>query len=82
MSELKLNRFEAWVRDAEPGDQILYLQSDTAQRDRKTATFFYEAAKRGEVFLFQKRVRFGIFNYYARRITPKTGEIMKPEEYY
>lgn len=71
-------RFETWLREAEPGDQIMYLQADHASRKPEVAKLFSDAAHRGEVFLFQKRVRFGVYNYYARRVTKSTGERIRP----
>ncbi len=78
----KMNRFQTWLETAEFGDVIMYLQADTAQRDRQVSAFFYQAAKDGKVFLYQKRIRTGVFNYYAKRIRPKAGRVLAPGEIY
>lgn len=72
----KLTKFKNWLANASTGDQILYLQADHASRSPKVQKFFMRSAERGEVFLFQKRVRFGIYNYYAKRLSPKAGRIL------
>ena len=72
------DRFDEWFEKSEPGDVIMYLQSDWAERRPHISRRFMEAAYRGEVFLYQRRVRPGVFNYYARRVTQATGQRIKP----
>lgn len=74
-----MDRFVEWLENAEAGDVIMYLQADTAQRHIKARDFFYKASEEGKVFLYQKRVRFGVFNYYAKRISPDVGETLRPK---
>lgn len=76
-----MNRFVTWLSEAEVGDVIMYLQADTASRNPAIQKLFFDAAKEGKVFLYQKRVRYGVFNYYAKRITAEAGAKLKPEEY-
>jgi len=71
-------RFVAWIADAEIGDQIMYLQADYAGRNPSLQKLFWDAASEGLVFLHQKRVREGVFNYYAKRISKRAGKSLKP----
>jgi len=74
-----VERFENWLQLSEPGDVIMYLQSDSAARHPAVRRVFYTAAENGLVFLYQKRVRFGVFNYYAKRLSTEAGRKLKPE---
>ncbi|AAT69505.1 gp29 [Alphaproteobacteria phage PhiJL001] len=75
---MSVDRFKDWLREAEPGDQIMYMQADYAGRRPEVARFFMDAAEEGKVFLFQKKVREGVYNYFARRVKPSTGKALKP----
>lgn len=76
-----MTRFEVWLRDAQVGDKILYMQSDHASRNPEVQQLFMKAAEDGLVFLYQKRVRFGVFNYYAKRLSEQAGKKLKPWEW-
>lgn len=75
-----MKRFEEWLKNAEVGKTIMYMQADFAGRKPEVAAFFHNAALEGKVFLYQKKVREGVYRYYAKRVTPKTGEIIRPWE--
>ncbi len=74
------DKFKTWLDEADVGDTIMYLQADHASRNPEVRRLFMIAAEAGLVFLYQKRVRFGVFNYYAKRLSPKAGDILKAWE--
>jgi hypothetical protein len=78
---MSIERFKQWIENSEPGDNILYLQSDHASKSPAIQKLFWQAAIDGKVFLYQKRVRPGIFNYFAKKVTPRTGKVIKPFDY-
>lgn len=73
-----VGRFIEWMAEAETGDVIIYMQADFAGRQPEVQRFFWEAARDGKVFLYQKRVRPGVFNYFAKRVSPRTGKKIAP----
>jgi hypothetical protein len=72
------DEFKEWVRTAEVGDRLLYMQADYAQRVPDLAKAAMEAAEQGEVFLSQKKIGVGVYNFYATRVSKKTGRVIKP----
>ncbi len=75
-----LKRYESWLATASVGDKIMYMQADHASRRPEVQQFFWQAARDGKVFLYQKRARAGVYKYYAKRISEKSGKILKPWE--
>ena len=75
---MNLERIKKWLDESVPGDRIMYLQSDWAGRRPEIQKIMMKAAERGLVALTQKRLGEGRYNYYATRVTPKSGEILRP----
>ena len=71
-------RIDDWLAEAEEGQVIMYLQADSATRRPDVAAKMMTAAEEGLVFLYRKRARAGIFNHYAKRVSKRTGKIIKP----
>lgn len=67
-----------WVKKAKVGDSLMYLQADHCGRAEELAEAVRELAEQGLVFMYQKKVREGVFNYYIRRVSKETGKIIKP----
>ena len=79
--DMGLQRFIDWIETARPGESILYMQGANAEANQEARDLFWTAAKEGKVFLFQKRVRPGVFNYMARKLSPKAGYTLRPESW-
>lgn len=70
--------FAKWLEKARVNDECVYHQGATASENRSTAQAAYDAAKNCQVFLYQRRVAVGVFNYIARKVEPKCGELIRP----
>lgn len=73
-----IERYATWLEEAEVGDSIRYLQADYAGRGPLVQKWFMAQAEAGKVFLYQKRVpgRTGVWNYYAKKLSPRAGQIL------
>lgn len=74
--------FNYWLEDAAVGEECVYHLGESCYGAAcKDAA--YQAAERGEVLLFQRRVdRFkGIFSFHARRLSEAAGRVLKPKGY-
>jgi hypothetical protein len=71
-------RFAAWLKGAAVGEEVCYHEGELA-RAATSGAAAYEAACRGEVFLYQRRLGPGCFAYMARRVDLKTGQLIKPQ---
>lgn len=75
---MNFERLRAWLEEAETGATIRYMQADFAGRRPELRDLMWEAAVRGDVCLFQKRVRPGVYNYMAKKVSRRTGRVMSP----
>jgi hypothetical protein len=69
--------FEHWLRYAPKRDTLCYFYGLTVQ-NTDIQKVVYQAAERGQVFLYRKRVGYGRYKFYARKVSKETGEIIKP----
>ena len=72
------DRIENWLRESEQGDTLMYLQADRASRRPEISERMMQAAEDGLVFLYQKKVRPGVYNHYAKRLSSSAGRALKP----
>ena len=80
-SDLTVEQFSDWLVDANVGDDVVYFTGSTVNGNPVRAAA-YNAALGGLVFLYQKRVRWGVFAYHARRVDLSTGRLIKPSGVY
>lgn len=74
---MDVKQFERWVQRAAYGDEVEYYRG-LCCAGSGTARMAYDCAVRGQVFLYQRRVHFGVFSYMARRVSPKAGAMLAP----
>ena len=75
---MNLERFENWLKDAKPGDKIMYLLAERASARPEIRDFWWAAAEKGLVTLYQEKVRPGIYKHWAKCIDKSTGKLLKP----
>ncbi len=71
-------RYREWVDSSNPGEILIYHNSANRRND-KIMRYIYSLAEEGKVFLCQKRAGKHSFSYMAIRISPETGERLKPK---
>lgn len=77
-------KYRNWFRQAKPGDRVVYhvgghlfgLSKDHPVV-RETARRAYDDALQGDVFLCQRRVSFGVFEYIAIKLSPRARRMFR-----
>jgi hypothetical protein len=69
--------FKTWNNKAKPGEVVVYFIGAYAHGS-ETARVARESAERGEVTLFQRRLRPHMFAYEAMRMSGRLGKFLAP----
>lgn len=69
--------FKNWIRKSKPGEVTVYFFGENCYGSA-TARLAREAAEKGDVTLFQRRMRKNLFAYEAMRVGPRLGKLLAP----
>jgi hypothetical protein len=80
MAEINITRqiqgvFSITLRNSDAGDEIVYHIGDHASGPHKTDAL--KAALEGKCFIFQRRIREGLFSYIAVKASEKHSKRMR-----